>query len=172
MTALAPASPQNPDIDYDLDEQLARGRADGSLIRTKAKMLLEHFGLPKLSDILNDPKSPASTILDASRFLMRLADMEPKANTSAPTGTQLNITFNIPTASQGPGQGNPLNITPGAAGPTTKMTLSLGASSPDPIIDQVCQADVDLPPKPEGFTMPDFVLTRDLIGPALPGAPQ
>lgn len=138
-----------PDIDYDLDEELARGRADGSLIRAKARMALEHFGLPAMIGELRKINAPFSVILEANKYLMRLADMEPKPNVAGgPGGSALHVTINVPAGGSAPGDFSLNTIEP--APPT--MTLSFD----------------DLPPIPEGFKMPGFALTRDLMGPPLP----
>ena len=75
---------------------LARLRTDGTLIREKAKTLLEHLGLDECFRVLTDADAPHSMKLETLKFLMRLADMEPKPNAVANTSDKFSININIP----------------------------------------------------------------------------
>lgn len=143
------------DVDYDLDLELTRGRMDGSLIRSKARMLLDEFGMITLANILRELGGPASIKLDAIKQLVEIGDMKPKVNAPVATGTALNITFNMPPGvPPAPGMYNPLEAQPEAETLVIDLT---------PVV-----VEDELPPIPEGFKVPDFKLTNDLVGLPLP----
>jgi len=143
------------DIDYVLADEIVRGRKDGSLIRDKARMLYEYFALTKMADILQDPQQPVSVFMQIADHLAKTGDINPKANVQgmAGGGTGFSIQINMPNGQVAVGMPN---ITPTAPEPKTLTLSNLGTAEVD-----------ELPPKPPGFIMPDFLLSADLIGPPL-----
>lgn len=145
---------------HEAEQVLMRSRLDGSLVKDKARILVDLYVVDRLADEVRDRKN--ANWLEHARMLIRLGDMEPKSNQAVQgAGTGFSVNIVIPQGGQAPGAHNPL---PAAEVPTTltlDVTPTLIASNPD----------TELPPKPEGFKMQDFQLTRDLIGPQLPAAP-
>ncbi|MEM0462419.1 MAG: hypothetical protein QW318_09505 [Candidatus Caldarchaeum sp.] len=85
---------------YDLNEELTRKRKDGTLIREKARMIVETLGLPYLAQVLCDNTVPAQSRLAAMKLLSVIGDLEPKAIAGGSGGPQMVIQFNIPTTAE------------------------------------------------------------------------
>lgn len=89
--------------DPELEDLLAQHRADGSLVRQKARMLVEQEVLTSYFEILSDPTAPASVKLEAGKQLIALSDLSPK-QAQGPVGPGMSIQFILP------GQAEPLTI--------------------------------------------------------------
>lgn len=86
----------NIDTDYDMDEVLATYRLDGSMLRSKSRVLLEDW-IERIYPRLQDQTTPTSTLLDIGKVLIELGDMKPKTNAQpVATGPGFSITINIP----------------------------------------------------------------------------
>jgi hypothetical protein len=132
----------NIDTDYDMDEVLGTYRLDGSMLRTKARILLEDW-IERIYPRLQDTTTPTSTLLDIGKTLIELGDMKPKTNAQpVATGPGFSITINIPQSNGA----EPIVIegTPVAAEP-----------EPDDFLDQI-NTDVA-----KGIAIPDFNADED-----------
>jgi len=106
----------NIDTDYDLDEVLGTYRLDGSMLRSKSRVLLEDW-IERIYPRLQDQTTPTSTLLDIGKVLIELGDMKPKTNTQPQnTGPGFSITINIPQPN-----GNPPITIEGTAVSTTEI---------------------------------------------------
>lgn len=86
-----------PDRDYDLDTILETYRQDGSLMRAKARIILEEAFLPKAYARLNDNDVTTSAAVDLAKILVDIGDVKPKpSNTPTQAGAGFSITINIP----------------------------------------------------------------------------
>lgn len=106
-----------PDKDYDVDDVMEIWRRDGSLLREKARILLEAEGMPKIFLKLQDSELPHSVFIDLVKVLVELGDMKPKQNTQnvAQTGPQFSISITIPSIGGNPPvviQGEAIEIAP------------------------------------------------------------
>jgi len=135
-----------------------RRRMDGSLVPIKAKLLVDDKVLPFLAHSVDDPNIPWGCRFDAAKKIYDIAFPKEAgiANGGGAQGPFLTIV--IPPTGQAPGAFNPL----ADAIDLPHMVLDF---TPQP---QAAALDDELPPKPEGFKMPGFELTRDLIGAPLP----
>jgi len=118
------------DTDYDLEKALETYRKDGSLIREKARMLVEKW-LDQVYPRMVSSETPTSVLLDMGKALMELGDLKPK-NQPVPQqqGAGFSITINVPS----PNGGKPVVIE--------------GTLAPDPQPAVAIDFD-DLPPAPE-----------------------
>lgn len=145
-----------PDTDYNLPDLLGTYRKDGSLIREKARVLVEDW-LDRIYPRMQDPETPTSTLLAIGESLIRLGDLAPKQGAQgAPAGAGFSITINIPQQN-----GESITITGRAAEePAAQPMLDITDFNP-------------LPPKPQWIPVPDFNLNAELSGgvvPAMAGA--
>jgi hypothetical protein len=92
------------EIDYDLDQELERGRRDGSLIHAKQLMIYEHITLPVLAEIQQDRSAPFAVRLDAAKFTAKLVgEGVDKTPAAAPAfALQINVPGNLETAGHVP----------------------------------------------------------------------
>jgi hypothetical protein len=97
--------------DYDLDEELKLGRRDGSLLVSKAMMILEEIGLPDSARALADPRVPQDQKERVKVNLMKIARID-SPSTMAATGQLFSITFNLGGPDRPVAHPAPLNITP------------------------------------------------------------
>ena len=87
-----------PDSDYNMDEVLGTYRLDGSMLRSKSRVLLEDW-IERIYPRMQDDTTPTSTLLDIGKTLIELGDMKPKTNAQpVNTGPGFSITINIPQA--------------------------------------------------------------------------
>ena len=87
-----------PDSDYNMDEVLNTYRLDGSMLRSKSRVLLEDW-IERIYPRMQDDTTPTSTLLDIGKTLIELGDMKPKTNAQpVNTGPGFSITINIPQA--------------------------------------------------------------------------
>lgn len=134
--------------DHDWAADLKSCGADLAGIRARAATMLVHIGLPRLAAIMQADLTTASTILDANRFLSKLADADPKPLVGPlGVGGGFSLTIITPTTGHAPGLGH------GEIIEQAPVTLTMHAA--------------ELPEQPDGFVMPPFALTRDLAGPPL-----
>lgn len=132
-------------------------RANGTLIREKAKTLLEHLGLPELHRQLRDPEVSITQKLEVIKYLSKLGDVDPKPNVAAGGGGerfQINISI--------PGVAAP-GIPPSAPPITIDAVPIPPAPTPEP--------EPDLGPQP--LPVPGFKLDMNLVGyaPSVPPQP-
>lgn len=178
------------DTDYSLTQVLSTYRRDGTMIKDKARVLLENW-LDRAYGRMCDPDMPSSVLLDYGKILMQLADAGPKAN-SAPEkpGGGFSISINIPTATGvinitgvTPEDDNPQPMTdmeviegimsdissnqPPDAGEQAVPEDTHASTQSDPS-EGVMQGDAEFGPAP--FQVPDFVINSDLVGPVDPRA--
>lgn len=137
------------DTDYDLPTMLGTYRKDGSLIREKARVLVEDW-LDRIYPRLQDPETPTSTLLSIGESLIRLGDLVPKQGVVAGGGGGFSITINIPEGKDG------------TKGITISGRSSSDESSAPEIID--IKDFNPLPAKPAWIEVPDFNLNADLSG--------
>jgi hypothetical protein len=91
------------EIDYDLDQELRRGRRDGSLIAAKQRMLYEFITIPAIAAMIQDAAAPYAVRADLAKFSAKLAGEgidKPLAPVSA-----FHLAINLP------GDGQPAVIT-------------------------------------------------------------
>lgn len=159
-----------PVPEYDLQAEIAAGLEDGSLIKAMARHLMHKIGMAELAKQMVDKTTSAASRLDAVKYAAKLGDVEPKPADVRGPGTGFTLVINTPTNGQGPG-GNPLlvDVTPDVPTLTFSNPGTAVRSLTDPLTTPA--VDPELPPMPEGFKMPAFELSRDLIGPPLPKAP-
>ncbi len=87
-----------PDSDYNMDEVLNTYRLDGSMLRSKSRVLLEDW-IERIYPRMQDDTTPTSTLLDIGKTLIELGDMKPKTNSQpVQQGPGFSITINIPQA--------------------------------------------------------------------------
>ena len=87
-----------PDSDYNMDEVLSTYRLDGSMLRSKSRVLLEDW-IERIYPRMQDDTTPTSTLLDIGKTLIELGDMKPKTNSQpVQQGPGFSITINIPQA--------------------------------------------------------------------------
>lgn len=87
-----------PDSDYNMDEVLGTYRLDGSMLRSKSRVLLEDW-IERIYPRMQDDTTPTSTLLDIGKTLIELGDMKPKTNAQpVQQGPGFSITINIPQA--------------------------------------------------------------------------
>lgn len=131
-----------PDSDYNMDEVLNTYRLDGSMLRSKSRVLLEDW-IERIYPRMQDDTTPTSTLLDIGKTLIELGDMKPKTSAqSVATGPTMTITINIP---QSEGK---------------KPIVIEGVSQ---VIDSAeDEGDAFLPEPPAGISIPDFELNSDL----------
>lgn len=140
-----------PDTDYNLPELLGTYRKDGSLIREKARVLVEDW-LDRIYPRMQDPETPTSTLLAIGESLIRLGDLAPKAGAASTTpGSGFSITINIPQQN-----GESITIT-GRQAETAEPAPMLDITDFNP-----------LPPKPQWIPVPDFNLNAELSGGVVP----
>lgn len=89
--------PEFDEVDYNLEEELERRRKDGSLIKLKARMIMESEGLPSLHGMLSDREVKPADRLQAMKLLASLGDLEPRGIAVNTGGPAMVIQFNIPT---------------------------------------------------------------------------
>lgn len=154
------------DADYDVTEELGVLRKDGTLIRDKARMLVEEVFLPQAFYAMTDPDASHQTRLDYAKQIIEIADVKPKQN-QAQAGGGFTVNIMIPD------QGKPmLSVTPVA----TLDGVAIEPRTPEPV-EPVKAPPAVAPP----FRVPDFqgvrmpgallALNDDLRGPAVPTAP-
>lgn len=120
---------------------------EGIGFRAKARMMAEEL-YQKLFQQATVGTLASNLMLDMTKQLVEIADMKPKQGQSdRPDGPafQININVNAETA-QRPGP-RPIE---GAARVVAPVTITIPKD--------------DLPARPEGFRVPDFKLTPDLVG--------
>ena len=138
------------DRDYELRDVLDTFRRDGSMIREKARVLIEEW-LEKIYPRMCDVETSTSSLLDIGKALMELGDMKPKANQPVATGPAFSVTISIP---QGDGK--------------APITIEGTASTPSPVAEaEGYGGDVvegaALPPKPVHLLdLPVFALSEEL----------
>ena len=134
-----------PDSDYNMDEVLNTYRLDGSMLRSKSRVLLEDW-IERIYPRMQDDTTPTSTLLDIGKTLIELGDMKPKTNAQpVNTGPGFSITINIPQA-----EGKPPITIEGTALPVEPVE----EEEAPPLIDS---NDEDLTAIP----VPDFDLEED-----------
>lgn len=147
------------DRDYDLREVLDVFRRDGSMIREKAKVLVEEW-LEKVYPRMCDPDLPTSALMEIGKTLIELGDLKPNKNVQqGPTGPAFSITIQIPQA-----DGKP---------PITIEGTPLPHTSDEDDIDNALDA---LPTPPINFNTGAMDFNFDLMGgmsdtPAADGEP-
>jgi len=116
--------PEDEDLPYDVQQEIARQRADGALLSQKAGLLLESFSLPRLYTHLQDQDLSLPGILEISKFLKSLWEVEvKKKQAQVASGPAMSITINLPGSA--PGDAQIINITPADPEiPGTPPTLS------------------------------------------------
>jgi hypothetical protein len=125
------------DVDYELEEELTRKRRDGSLIRDKAKMVVEAM----LDVLARKGLNPETS--DAVRFqildrMVDLGDLKPKPNA-------------MPTGQGGAAFAVQIILPPGAAAPGHPNVLTAQAhqvATPQAPIIEIPFASDELPPAP------------------------
>ncbi|MGZ5183589.1 MAG: hypothetical protein ACXWCO_00655 [Caldimonas sp.] len=127
--------------DYDLAEEIRAGRADGSLLRRKARLLLEAMGFPHMAKVLANPNAPDSSKMDVLKFLLELGDMKPKQAQVASGGTGLTVNISLPAG-----------FVPGAPQPNQGPTII--DITPDPLK----APDPEPPAEVPTIKIPDFKL--------------
>ena len=146
------------DDHYDIDTELERRRMDGSLIRMKARMLLEAEGLPAVFRMLKDGEVPGSLKLEANKFLMKLGDLEPKAAQQVATGPGFSININLGDTNE--------SKTISVAAATITTDSSDDEVVEGELVETILSSVEDLPPSPNGpFRIPDFSFDDDLAQP-------
>jgi hypothetical protein len=141
------------------EELVAKLRADGTLIREKAKTLLEHLGIPELHRQLRDPDTSNTHKLDVIKYLSKLSDVDPKPTAQASTGERFTINISMPGAA-----------TPGVPPATPPITID---AVPVPLPPEEPEPEA---PGPQPFPVPGFKLDMNLVGyapsvpPTAPGA--
>jgi len=85
------------ETDYELSQELERRRRDGSLIRLKARMIVETEGLPRLYAMLGDTSIKPADRLEAMKILARLGALDSAREGGGESGPQMVVHFNIPT---------------------------------------------------------------------------
>lgn len=134
-------------------ELVAKRRMDlndnGQLFEGKARMMAEELYVRAYQQALTGGLT-ANLVIDLAKQLAEIGmPKSARATANMPTGPQFQININMPADRQGPGKAElARDITP------PKVTVTIPA---DPI-----------PPRPEGFRVPDFDLRRG----ALVGTPQ
>lgn len=84
------------DTDYELDDVLSTYRLDGSMLKAKARVLLEDW-VERIYPRIQDETTPTNTLLDIGKVLIELGDMKPKNQvTQQASGPGFSITINIP----------------------------------------------------------------------------
>lgn len=138
--------------DEDLDELLKTGRSDGSLIKMKARMFYEEVVFPALMDAMVDPLAGHQTKMDVAKHVAEIADLKPKPNQIAATGTNLHVSINIPD-----------NFVPQAVPGKARQVLDIVAE----VVDPLSVPEPEPPPEPpKPFSVPDFKLATPLGPPA------
>lgn len=122
--------------------------AEGMSFQVKAKMIAEEV----MQDFFQTTKTKDVRPEHILEFLKQTAEygglkQKVLAN-QGPAGPAFMIQINLPAGAQGPGSAAQLNVTPDKPAP---MVLDLKAMDP-------------LPPLPAGMKVPDFKLTKDLVG--------
>lgn len=152
------------ETDYDAREEMARRKRDGSLMRDKARMILEELFFPQAIYALEDPEVSHQTKLDYVKQLVPIADVVPRQNT-APSGAGFTVNIVLPEPSTlTPSQPSLLNVSPGSPVPVFEPPVF---AEPVPVEVQGSQ----------GFRVPDFAgmglpMTKDLAGPPVPVPPK
>ena len=165
------------DRDYNPADVLDTYRIDGSMIRTKSRVLVEDL-LDKFYMRMQDSTLANGTLIEIAKILIELGDLKPKANApTGPTAPAMSITINIPNQNGG----EPINITASSQPVTPSDTpddlasevLDLpvfaerlaDALTADDLPEDVASVmdQLDLGPVP--LRVPDFSLNQDLIGP-------
>jgi len=84
------------DRDYELREVLDTYRRDGSMVREKARVLVEDW-LDRIYPRMTDDTIPTSALLEIGKTLIELGDLKPKKDVAlANQGPGFSITINIP----------------------------------------------------------------------------
>lgn len=121
--------------------------SDGMTFKIKARMIAEEV----MQDVFSLSKTPTGMRPEHRlEFLKQVAEyggLKPKQGHEGPTGPAFAITINLPD--------NP-------TGPQSRAITGETMVKPDPMIIDMNP----IPPKPEGFKVPDFKLTNDLTGAA------
>lgn len=134
----------NIDTDYDLDEVLGTYRLDGSMLRSKSRVLLEDW-IERIYPRLQDQTTPTSTLLDIGKVLIELGDMKPKTNAQpVNTGPGFSITINIPQS-----DGKPPITIEGTAVPTTEV------EEVEEFVESIAEENL------KAIPIPDFDLEED-----------
>lgn len=143
------------DRDYKLAEVLETYRKDGSLIREKARVLLEDW-FDRIYPRLADPDTPTSTLIDISKILVEVGDMKPKATSTAPQGPGFSITINIPQPDGRP----PITVTSIAEGDIQEAEFStpLQVQPAHQTIQPITHTEE--PPTPEDIKELDGLMER------------
>lgn len=163
------SSPTKSMTDQERDELrqlLAKLRTDGTLIREKAKTLLEHLGLDECFHVLTDVDAPHSMKLETLKFLMRLADMEPKPNAMPATSDRFSININIPTLTTAVVPSVTIDAQPIERDPPDAPPDTLEGRYGDQA-EPLDLAEEPPPPAPEPLRVRDF----DLTGTPPPASP-
>jgi len=89
------------DTDYDLQKVMDTYRRDGSLIREKARVLVEKW-LDQVYPRMISDETPTSVLLDMGKALMELGDLKPKNQpVLQQQGAGFSITINVPSPNGG-----------------------------------------------------------------------
>ena len=142
------------DDNYDIDAELERRRADGSLIKMKARMLLETEGLPAVFGMLKSEKVPEALKLEANKFLMKLGDLEPKQSQQVATGPGFSITINL-------GESNEPKTVSVAPASIAEVSSDDEVVEGE-LVETILSSVEELPPAPTQFKIPDFSFADDL----------
>lgn len=142
----------NINTDYDLDEVLSTYRLDGSMLRSKSRVLLEDW-IERIYPRIQDESTPTSTLLDIGKVLIELGDMKPKTNAQpVNTGPGFSITINIPQS-----EGKAPIVIEGVA-----STIEDDLAEADELLEAT--TDDLLDNCTGGIAVPDFSINDDLIG--------
>lgn len=135
-----------PDSDYNMDEVLSTYRLDGSMLRSKSRVLLEDW-IERIYPRMQDDTTPTSTLLDIGKTLIELGDMKPKTNSQpVQQGPGFSITINIPQA-----EGKPPITIEGTALPVE----SVEEQEVDALLEDAAEETFNAIP------VPDFDLEED-----------
>lgn len=118
--------------DYSTMTELAKRRRDGSLLRIKAQMILEEFGLPDSVQALRSDKVPQNHKEEVKKVLMRIAGLDnPSAGGGGP-GSGFSIQINV--GGQAPAVATPpplRNVTPAVMPRFQQINMDLAGGLDD-----------------------------------------
>lgn len=136
------------DRDYEIQQVLDVYRRDGSMIREKAKVLVEEW-LDKVYPRMMDPELPTSALMEIGKTLIELGDLKPKKDLATQnTGPGFSITINIPQS-----DGKPPITIEGTAQPSYTSDE-----------DDTDETQEILPAPPVNFNTPAMDFNMDLMG--------
>ena len=99
-----------PEVLRDVEQAAAKAAQSGGAIRSRAREALA-VAVNRVGEVVNDPETAPSTLLNAAKLLGEVADLPARAGGSAQSGDGFSVVINFPQGGR-----KAIDVTPSSAG--------------------------------------------------------